>query len=139
MTFFVYRNKLRLGWELMTWQAAVRHQRISKKYEKVYVITFKNRECLYENCKIFAHDEKLINASFGVARAPKEKIELLTQACVDYFAIKEKFDLFTPNTYCSLPFRIAHKFRRGLIHRKFYLPPEDNERFDIAFLSSFKL
>jgi len=122
-----------LGWELMLWQAAVRHQRLSHKYDNVYVITFKNRECLYENCKVFAHDENLTNASFGPAKVPKDKIRLLTQACVDHFGIKERFDLFSPNTYCSLPFRVARKFRGDLTHRRFYLPGEVGKRYDIAF------
>jgi len=122
-----------LGWELMVWQAAVRYQRISKKYDNVYVITFKNRECLYENCKVFSHDEQLINAGFGISKVSEKKIKFITQACVDHFAIKEIFDLFSTNTYCSLPYRISHKFRKGLIHRKFYLPSEDNKRFDISF------
>lgn len=122
-----------LGWELMLWQAAVRYQRISKKYEHVYVITFKNRECLYEDCKIFAHDEQLIKSSFGISRVPEKKGKVLTQACVDHFAIKGTFDLFSPNTYCSLPYRIRRKIRKDLMHRKFYFPPVDNRRFDIAF------
>jgi hypothetical protein len=122
-----------LGWELMVWQAAVRYQRITKKYNQVYVITFKNRECLYEDCKVFTHDQQLINADFGVGRVDKTTLETLTQACVDYFSIKETFDQFSPNTYCSLPYRIAHKFKRGLIHRKFHEPPLDKRRFDIVF------
>lgn len=122
-----------LGWELAIWQAAVRYQRISKCYEKVYVITFKNREYLYEDCEIYPHNEELINAGFGINKVPQEKINQLLDSCIDYYAIKEKFDLFTPNKFLSKFFRLKRKIKNDILHRKFYSDPIDDKYFDIAF------
>ena len=121
------------GWELAVWQAAVRFQRISKHYRQVYVITFKNRECLYENCRVFVHDEKLIDAGFGISKVPLEKIACLVRACVEHFSIRSSYDLFTPNTYCSLRCKLLRRVRNTFYHRLLYYPPMDDERFDIAF------
>lgn len=117
----------------MVWQAAVRYRRITRQYEKVYVITFKNREFLYEGCEIYAHQEQLINADFGVSKIPKRKINHFVRACVNHFGITEQFDLFTPNKFLSFPSKLRRKFKNDMIHKKFYAEPVDDKRFDIAF------
>ena len=122
-----------LGWELMVWQAAVRYQRISKQYQKVYVITFRNREILYENCEVYPHDHELINADFGIGRVSEEKISKLVHACVNHFKLNVPFDVFTPNRYLSFRQKLGRKFRSDLMHRKFYVDNVENQRFDVAF------
>lgn len=122
-----------LGWEIMTWQAAVRFLRVSKKYQKTYVITFKNREALYEDCELFEHDEKLVNAIFGIGGASRQKTKELVQACVDHFGIKDGFDVFTPDDYLSIRSKIMRRFRSDMMFKKFYIAPKDDERFDVAF------
>jgi ADP-heptose:LPS heptosyltransferase len=122
-----------LGWELLVWQAAVRYRRITHRYEKVYVITFKNREVLYEGCETYAHDEKLINADFGIGKVSREAIDKLVRGCVKHFGITKPFDLFTPNQYLSFGLKLKRQFRNDLTFRKFYFPAADEKRFDIAF------
>jgi hypothetical protein len=122
-----------LGWELMVWQAAVRYRRILGRYEKVYVITFRNRDALYEGCEIYAHQEELINADSGISKSPQEKTDRLVGACVKHFGITEPYDLFTPNKYISRLYGLRRRFKNDMLHRKFYMEPVDDMRFDIAF------
>jgi hypothetical protein len=117
----------------MVWQAAVRYQRTAKKYEKVFVITFKNRQALYEGCEIYEHDEQLLNADFGISSVPANKIERLVSECTHHFNISEPFELFTPNRFLSLPCRLKRQLKNDLLHKKFYAKPVNNKQFDIAF------
>jgi ADP-heptose:LPS heptosyltransferase len=97
------------------------------------VITFENRSILYEDCEIYAHQEQLINADFGIGKVSEGKIEQLVSECVCHFSISEPFDLFTPNKFLSLLFKLRRKFKSDLLHKRFYAVPIDNKRFDIAF------
>jgi len=122
-----------LGWEIMVWQAAVRFQRTSKRYRETYVITFRDREILYEDCALFAHDGQLITAEIGIGVASRRTTRKLVRACVEHHGIQGDFDLFTPGDYLSIPSRIMRKVRADKLFRKFRVPPVDDRRFDMAF------
>jgi ADP-heptose:LPS heptosyltransferase len=112
------------GWELMEWQGYVRWRR--QFYKETYVITYSNREYLYEGCHVFEHDLKLKDSGFDIGSRDRALVRSLVERCVRYHQI-DSFDLFTPEQTLSRLKRRKQKFI------KFYEPPMDERRFDILF------
>ena len=122
------------GWELMVWQPAVRYKRMRDKYEKCYVITFKNHKYLYEDCEVFDHQQQLMDAKFGFTLPSLEMINDLVKKCIAHFNISEPYDLFSPRQYVSFKSRIKRALKiRDTLHRNFFVSDTNLEDFDIGF------
>lgn len=115
-----------LGWELMGWQGYVR--KLRERYQRTIVISYPNREFLYEQCEFFPHDLQLQNSGFAYGKLPMDDARALVKHCADQLSI---------NSYDSFfPFQL-NKITRLLIGgQKFVkLRPTfvTSDKFDVAF------
>jgi len=114
------------GWELMEWQGWVR--RLREKYDRTIVISYPNREYLYEGCEFYPHDIELKNSGYAYGTLTKKKSLDIVRKCVRELGIRD-YDWFAP-----------HMLRRHIKmligrqdHIKFYEPPVDGRTYDIVF------
>lgn len=114
------------GWELLKWQGYVR--KIRKRYKRTIVISYKNREALYEGCDLFTHNFKLENSGYDYGLLDEQENERVINEC------KKKFGVKTANVFA--PYRFKRLAMRLIGQQEFlelYQPPIDHRVFDVVF------
>lgn len=114
------------GWELMEWQGYVR--KLKNFYDKIIVVSYKNREYLYEDCIFLAHNFNLIKSKFAYGYiADDDRDKIIGDIVKKYSLIN--YDVLTPQNLN----RLLIFFIGKQIHKKFYEPIRKNKRYNIVF------
>ena len=115
------------GHELLDWQGYIRARKSS--YEEVHVITYPDREILYEGCIVHAHDIKLENAGYYYGNMSAQNLDLFAKQKADSLGLKD-YDVFNANLLSSKYLRKVFWEQKFI---KFYVPPVKKDMPDLIF------
>ena len=115
------------GYELMQWQGFVRARR--SHYEQVHVLTYPQRDYLYEDCRVHYHDIELRKAGFRYGLLSPAETRRIAEAKAAEIGLRD-FDVFEPSLLCTRYHKIIF-WRQDF--RLFEEPPLVDKPIDVLF------
>ena len=115
------------GFELMQWQAYVRAR--CRDYEKVHVLTYPQRDYLYEGCQVHYHEIDLKTAGYGYGLLSPAQSRRMAQAKAAEIGL-EDYDIFDSSLLCTRYHKILF-WRQDF--RLFEEPPLAATPYDVVF------
>ncbi len=115
------------GFELMQWQGFVRARRAA--YEQVHVLTYPERDYLYEGCQVHHHDIDFKKAGYWYGRFGPAEMQRMADAKAAEIGLKD-YDVFNPSLLCT-------RYHKMLFWKQEFRlleePPLSEKLYDVLF------